>query len=81
MTLRTLFIGVALIGLGACQSGCASAALGGLTKNGNCTTKVSGEAAFGSITPTGKVKFSAVCKTGASEVKAADVANPPAVSP
>lgn len=43
-------------------AGCATNTLDAIAKNTACTTRVSGEVSFGSITPTGKAKWSAVCK-------------------
>lgn len=73
---------VALIALavgGLALSGCATNTLGAISKNRDCTTKINGEVAFGSITPTGKVKFSAVCKPGEDGPPSASVPAPPAV--
>lgn len=58
-------------------SGCATQALNNLTKNQACTTRVSGEMAFGSITPTGKLRVSAVCKPSEESPSVNTVAAPP----
>ncbi len=46
-------------------SGCATNGMNSVIGNRDCTTKINGEVAFGSITPTGKVKFSAACRPAA----------------
>lgn len=53
--LLPLFVAVYLA-LGGCST------LDSIAKNAACTTKISGEMSFGSVTPTGKTKWSAVCK-------------------
>jgi hypothetical protein len=57
--MKTVLILLAGLPLCACAGG-----MSDVLNNRACTTRVNGEVAFGSITPTGKVKFSAVCKPG-----------------
>ena len=57
---KILALLIVALGLTGCSGGMTT-----VMKNRDCTTKVNGEVAFGSITPTGKVRFSAVCKPGA----------------
>ena len=57
-------------------AGCATSTLQAISKNQGCTTKINGEMSFGSITPTGKVKFSATCKPSESSPPLSTVAVP-----
>jgi hypothetical protein len=60
----------------------AALALGGcagvkdVINNPNCTTKVAGKVAFGSITPTGEASYSAVCRPVKSNVAPGEVVAP-----
>lgn len=63
--------------LGGCPAGVAA-----YVQNRDCTTRLSGEMAFGSITPTGKTKWSATCRPHVPGVaptspEPKDVAEPP----
>ena len=59
-------------------AGCGTTALKTIAENQDCTVRVSGKIAFGSITPTGDTRWSAVCKPAASPVPVAQVTEPPA---
>lgn len=59
-------------------TGCGTTALNNLTQNQACTTRVTGKLAFGSITPTGTLNVSAVCKPSEASPAASSVPAPSA---